>query len=74
MAQLQQRGWGRLVPGGFQLTQTGLRFADATAELPYGEEQCCLRHASSRPSIRLNQLTDSPKVTRFNCSMNLVPN
>jgi len=33
MAQLQQCGWGRLVPGGFQLTSTGLRFADAAAEL-----------------------------------------
>ena len=33
MAQLQHRGWGRLVSGGFQLTQTGLRFADAAAEL-----------------------------------------
>ena len=33
MAHLQQCGWGRLVPGGFQLTGTGLRFADAAAEL-----------------------------------------
>jgi len=31
--QLRQCGWGRLVPGGFQLTGTGLRFADAAAEL-----------------------------------------
>jgi oxygen-independent coproporphyrinogen-3 oxidase len=33
MTQLQQRGWGRLLPDGFQLTHTGLRFADAAAEL-----------------------------------------
>jgi oxygen-independent coproporphyrinogen-3 oxidase len=33
MTQLQQRGWGRLLPDGFQLTDTGLRFADAAAEL-----------------------------------------
>jgi len=33
MAQLVQRGWGRLTPGRFRLTPLGLRFADAAAEL-----------------------------------------
>jgi oxygen-independent coproporphyrinogen-3 oxidase len=33
MAQLQQRGWGRIAPECFQLTREGLRFADAAAEL-----------------------------------------
>jgi oxygen-independent coproporphyrinogen-3 oxidase len=33
MTQLQQRGWGRFLPDGFQLTHAGLRFADAAAEL-----------------------------------------
>jgi len=33
MTLLQQRGWGRIVPQGFQLTREGLRFADAAAAL-----------------------------------------
>ena len=33
MTLLQQRGWGRIVPHGFQLTREGLRFADTAAEL-----------------------------------------
>ena len=33
MQQLVQRGWGRTVADGFQLTSEGLRFADAAAEL-----------------------------------------
>jgi len=33
MQQLVQRGWGRTVADGFQLTSQGLRFADAAAEL-----------------------------------------
>lgn len=33
MNQLVDRGWGRITPDRFQLTQTGLRFADAAAEL-----------------------------------------
>jgi len=33
MTLLQQRGWARIVPQGFQLTREGLRFADAAAEL-----------------------------------------
>jgi len=33
MALLQQQGWGRVAPDGFQLTREGLRFADAAAEL-----------------------------------------
>jgi len=33
MAELQQRGWGRLLSNRFHLTREGLRFADAAAEL-----------------------------------------
>jgi len=33
MNRLVERGWGRIAPEGFQLTRTGLRFADAAAEL-----------------------------------------
>ena len=33
MALLQQQGWARVAPDGFQLTREGLRFADAAAEL-----------------------------------------
>lgn len=33
MNQLVERGWGRVGSNGFQLTRTGLRFADAAAEL-----------------------------------------
>ena len=33
MNQLAARGWGRIVPEGFQLTRQGLRFADAAAEM-----------------------------------------
>ena len=33
MTLLQQQGWGRVAPDGFQLTREGLRFADAAAEL-----------------------------------------
>jgi oxygen-independent coproporphyrinogen-3 oxidase len=33
MAQLTERGWGRLTPERFQLTAQGLRFADAAAEM-----------------------------------------
>jgi coproporphyrinogen III oxidase-like Fe-S oxidoreductase len=33
MNQLVKRGWGRRDPQRFQLTQEGLRFADAAAEL-----------------------------------------
>ena len=32
MQRLAERGWGRIAPHGFQLTDTGLRFADAAAE------------------------------------------
>ncbi len=33
MTRLVERGWGLLVPDGFQLTRQGLRFADAAAEM-----------------------------------------
>ena len=33
MKQLAERGWGRIAPEGFQLTQQGLRFADSAAEM-----------------------------------------
>jgi oxygen-independent coproporphyrinogen-3 oxidase len=32
MNRLAKRGWGRIAPHGFQLTRTGLRFADSAAE------------------------------------------
>ncbi|HEY1718649.1 MAG TPA: radical SAM family heme chaperone HemW [Verrucomicrobiae bacterium] len=33
MDQLTERGWGKISPDNFQLTKTGLRFADSAAEL-----------------------------------------
>ena len=33
MKQLEQQGWGRILPDRFQLTRQGLRFADAAARL-----------------------------------------
>ncbi|MGH7952540.1 MAG: radical SAM family heme chaperone HemW [Limisphaerales bacterium] len=33
MNQLAERGWGKISPENFQLTKTGLRFADSAAEL-----------------------------------------
>jgi oxygen-independent coproporphyrinogen-3 oxidase len=33
MNQLAERGWGKISPKNFQLTKTGLRFADSAAEL-----------------------------------------
>ena len=33
MHQLAERGWGKISPDNFQLTKTGLRFADSAAEL-----------------------------------------
>ncbi|MGH7975829.1 MAG: radical SAM family heme chaperone HemW [Limisphaerales bacterium] len=33
MQQLTERGWGKISPENFQLTKTGLRFADSAAEL-----------------------------------------
>jgi oxygen-independent coproporphyrinogen-3 oxidase len=33
MKELAKRGWGKISPKSFQLTKTGLRFADSAAEL-----------------------------------------
>ena len=33
MSELTRQGWGHRTPRGFHLTTTGLRFADAAAEL-----------------------------------------
>jgi oxygen-independent coproporphyrinogen-3 oxidase len=33
MNRLEEQGWGRIAPDRFQLTQEGLRFADAAAEM-----------------------------------------